>query len=210
MQLPFTIAQFFEVMSQYNRAVWPMQYGLYFSALLAVALLVWRRDYSDRVISVILSLLWLWTGIAYHLMFFTSINPAAFIFAAIYLAGAAAFFRAGMLKKQMRFNSTDPFRRVTGIILLIYSLLIYPLLSTFLGHAYPYMPTFGLPCPTTIFSVGMLCFLARPYPRYILLAPLAWSAIGTQAAFLFGVYQDLGLLVAGLVAVILMMRSKQV
>lgn len=208
MELPFTTAQFFEVMSQYNRAVWPMQFGLYFSALLAVGFLVWRRSYSDRSISLILSLLWLWTGIAYHLIFFTSINPAAFVFAAIYLAGAVVFFREGVLKKQMKFDSTAPLRHITGIILLTYSLLIYPLLSTFLGHAYPFMPTFGLPCPTTIFSVGMLCFLTRPYPRYILLAPLAWSVIGTQAAFLFGVYQDLGLLVAGLVAVLLMLRSK--
>jgi hypothetical protein len=48
-----------------------------------------------------------------------------------------------------------------------------------------------LPCPTTIFTIGVLCFLATPHPRYVLLTPILWSVVGTQAAFLFGVHQDL-------------------
>lgn len=208
MELPFTTAQFFDVMGQYNQAVWPMQFGLTLLALIAVGLLVWRRGYSDRAIAAILGLLWLWTGIAYQLLFFTTINQAAFVFTAIYLAGAAAFFWAGVARGRMRFSATAPLRRAAGLVLLTYALLVYPALSALLGHAYPMTPTFGLPCPTTIFSIGMLCFLATPYPRYPLLAPIAWSAIGSQAAFLFGIYQDLGLLLAGVIGVLLMWRAK--
>src|SRR5690606_31807492 len=60
--------------------------------------------------------------------------------------------------------------------------------------------TFGLPCPTTLFTVGLLAFLARPYPAYVLAVPLLWSAVGTSAAFGLGMYEDLGLIAAGLIA----------
>jgi hypothetical protein len=67
-----------------------------------------------------------------------------------------------------------------------------------LGRAFPQIPTFGLPCPTTIFTIGMLAFLSSPFPRYVFAIPIAWALVGTQAALLFGIYEDLGLLAAGL------------
>jgi hypothetical protein len=54
----------------------------------------------------------------------------------------------------------------------------------------------------------MLCFLKKPYPRYVLMAPVLWSVIGVQAAVLFGVYQDLGLLISAIVGIYLMVKSK--
>jgi hypothetical protein len=209
MNPPFTTEQFFEVMAQYNQAVWPMQLGLNLLAIIAIGLLICWRPYSGRSISAILAILWVWTGIAYHLIYFTTINKAAFAFGGIFLAGAGAFLWAGSIKAKMEFTSTVIIRRVLGIFLVVFSLVIYPLLSVMLGHGYPYMPTFGLPCPTTIFTIGMLCFVATPHPRYVLVAPILWSAVGTQAAFLFGVYQDLALLVSGLIGVLLIFQSKK-
>jgi hypothetical protein len=46
----------------------------------------------------------------------------------------------------------------------------------------------------------------RAWPLFI--APVLWSLIGLQAAFLFGVYPDLGLGVAGLAGVALALRSR--
>ena len=208
MKPPFTTEQFFEVMALYNEAMWPMQLVLNLLAIVAIGLLIWHRTYSDRLIAAILALLWVWTGTAYHLMYFTTINTAAFAFGAICLAGASAFLWTGVIRGQMAFAPTTALRSVLGVVLVAFSLVIYPILSSLLGHSYPAMPTFGLPCPTTIFTVGMLCFLSKPYPRYILAAPILWSIIGAQAAFLFGVYQDLGLLAAGIVGIYLIVRSK--
>src|SRR5665647_2806931 len=64
-----------------------------------------------------------------------------------------------------------------------------------LGHHYPAAPTFGLPCPTTIFTFGVLLMAARPLPWLVLVAPMVWAAIGAAAAFSLGVTQDIGLLV---------------
>lgn len=209
MNPPFTTEQFFEIIEQYNLAVWPMQFVLNLLALVAVALLIRHRASSDRAISSILAILWAWTGIAYHLLFFTNINKAAYAFGMLCLAGAGAFLWAGVIKKQLEFASTVTYRRVLGIVLLVFSLGIYPILSELFGHGYPATPTFGLPCPSTIFTIGMLCFLTTPYPRYVYIAPVLWSVIGSQAAFLFGVYQDLGLLAGGIIGVFLMIKSKQ-
>jgi len=207
MNLPFTVNQFFDVFRQYNEAVWPAQIVLILLAIVAVGLCIWRRPHTDRLISGILGLLWAWTGIAYHLIYFTAINKAAFGFGAVFLVGSGAFVWAGVVKGQLAFTSTKTIGRILGGILVAYALLVYPALSVMLGHSYPTMPTFGLPCPTTIFTIGMLCFLAAPFPRYILVAPILWSAVGSQAAFLFGVYADFGLLVAGIVAVYLLAES---
>lgn len=209
MKLPFTPEQFFDVFRQYNEAIWPTQLALNLLALAAIALLVWRRPYSDRLISAVLALLWAWTGIAYHLIFFTAINQAAVAFGAVFLTGSGAFLWAGVVKGQLAFASSRTSHRILGGVLIVFAVVAYPALAELLGHGCPAMPTFGVPCPTTIFTIGVLCFLAAPFPRNVLAAPVLWAAIGSQAAFLLGVYQDLGLLVAGIMAGYLILVARK-
>ena len=58
-------------------------------------------------------------------------------------------------------------------------------------------PTFGLPCPTTIFTIGILGLSIRPIPLRVIIVPIVWSIIGVQAAFLLNIWPDLVLGVAG-------------
>lgn len=201
MNLPFTQAQFFEVFARYNEGVMPLQIALVLLGLSAFGALMVRRADSDRVIAAILCALWLWTGIVYHLMYFREVNPAAWIFGAASIAAAALFAWAGLVRRALVFDGESRARRITGHALIAYALVGYPLLSAIVGRTYPEMPTFGVPCPTTIFTIGMLAFLARPVPRYVFFVPVAWAMIGSTAAFPVGVYEDLGLLVAGLAGV---------
>jgi hypothetical protein len=63
---------------------------------------------------------------------------------------------------------------------------------------------FGVtPCPTTIFTFGVLLLSARPLPALLLVIPLAWAAIGGSAAVLLGVREDLTLTAAAAIAVML-------
>lgn len=201
MSLPFTPDEFLGVFGRYNEAVWPAQLVLHMMSVACVAALPLRGKLASRLICAALALLWAWAGLAYHLQYFADINPAAWLFAALFVAGAAIFAWEGVLHGRLRFAFADTPRCALGFGLLAYALLVYPLLSISLGHAYPTMPTFGLPCPTTIFTIGMLAFLGAPYPRYVLAVPLGWVVIATQAAFLFGMYEDLGLLAAGVAGI---------
>jgi hypothetical protein len=64
------------------------------------------------------------------------------------------------------------------------------------------------PCPTTLFTIGVLAFLVPSSPRSPLVVPVLWCFIGAQAAFLLGVTQDLALIVAGAFGWVLLARSK--
>jgi hypothetical protein len=201
MSLPFTQAQFLEVLGRYNEDLMPLQLALFLVGLSAFGALVVRRADSDRVISAILAGLWTWMGIVYHLTYFREVNPAATLFGAAFLAAAGIFAWTGVVRGRLVFDSGSRARRIAGHALIAYALVAYPILSAMLGRAFPEVPTFGLPCPTTIFTLGMLAFLAAPFPRYVFAIPLGWAFIGAQAAFLLGVHEDLGLLAAGLAGV---------
>ncbi len=209
MQLPFTTEQFFGVFRDYNTALYPAQFLLFGLAVVAIVLVVVPRRWSGVGISGILAVLWAWLGIAYHLCFFTAINPLAYGFAALSLAGSFAFLWQGVIRRKLDFRMTRGTHTVIGIVLVIYALAIYPAWSVYSGHTYPELPTFGLPCPTTLFTLGLLAFLARPYPRGPLVVPVLWASIGGQAAFLLGVPQDTGLLVAGVIGLVLMMEANK-
>ncbi len=54
------------------------------------------------------------------------------------------------------------------------------------------------PCPTTIFTLGLLMLADRAVPIRLLAIPMIWALIGSSAAVLIGMPEDLDLLTAGL------------
>ena len=201
MQLPFTIEQFFGVFRLYNSTVWPAQVLLVLLAVLAIVFIALRRPWSGAAVSAILALLWVWIGVAYHLAFFARINPVAYGFGALSIAGGVLFAWHGVICRRFEFAFDRSFRTGVGVTLLAFALVVYPLWSTLAGHGYPELPTFGLPCPTTIFTIGVLALASGTRLRAVLAVPILWSLVGGQAAFLLDVKPDLGLLVAGVAAV---------
>jgi hypothetical protein len=199
--LPFTREQFFDVFARYNEGVLPLQLALFLLGLSAFFALAVRRPGSDRVVSAILAVLWAWMALVYHFGYFAPLNPAAWLFGAAFLLGAAAFAWAGVVRGRLVFDGESRARRIAGHALIAYALVGYPLASLLAGREYPELPTFGLPCPTAIFTIGMLAFLSGRFPRYVLAVPIAWAFIGAQAALLMAVYEDIGLFLAGLVGV---------
>ena len=208
MQLPFTVEQFFGAFRAYNLAVWPAQIALLALAVTAVVLLFVPKPWSAIGISLILACLWTWVGLAYHLAFFARINPLAYAFAALSVAAAIIFVWHGVIRRRLEFRWNVSFRTICGLALLVFALLLYPAWSSLSGHNYPAFPTFGLPCPTTIFTIGVFGFAAAPYPRSPIVIPVLWCFVGAQAAFLLGVHADLGLIGACLVGMLLLAKSR--
>jgi hypothetical protein len=206
MQLPFSVEQFFGVFRLYNTAVWPAQIFLLLLAVLAIAFIGLRRPWSGAAASAILALLWLWLGAAYHLAFFAAVNPLAYGFAVLSIVGGVMFAWQGVVRRRLEFAFGKSLRTAIGVALLAFALVAYPVWATLAGHGYPELPTFGLPCPTTIFTVGLLALASSTSLRAVLCVPILWSLVGSQAAFLLDVRPDLGLLVAGTVAIALFVR----
>jgi hypothetical protein len=194
--LPFTANQFLAVMADYNVAAWPVPPILWLGAVANVVLLALRGPAASRVVSAFLAMLWLWMAMAYHLAFFARVNAAAPIFAALFGAAAVLFAWHGVIRRRLVFRMDTSTATLAGLGLVVLALVGYPLLALSAGHAYPAAPTFGLPCPTTLYTVGILAMLRRPYPRTPLLMPLAWSLFATSAAWQLGMAEDYTLLLA--------------
>ncbi|MDF2446008.1 MAG: hypothetical protein K0S46_1244 [Moraxellaceae bacterium] len=204
--LPFTPAQFFERFAAYHAAVGPLP--LLLTALGAGVLwLVLRAPArAGRPAALFLALLWGWAGLVYHLGFFWRINPAAPLFAALCVGAALLFLRLGVRQGALHFAEAGAVSRGAGAALAVFALVLYPALGPVFGHAFPAAPSFGLPCPATLYTFGLLLMAARPVPRALLVLPTLWAGIGGSAAFLLGVTQDYALLAMPVVAAWLLLR----
>ena len=208
--LPFTRQDFLDLFATYNDSVWPAQplaYGLGAVAMLALA---GGSPLGKRLALGLLGAMWLWTGIAYHWLFFAEINPAAVAFALLFgLQGAAFLAAAGAAKPGFDVGDLRSSSTTLGAALVAYAFVVYPLIDLLMGH-WPRMPAFGIsPCPVTLFTLGLL-LLARPRPPlHLWVIPVLWSLIGGTAAFLLGIVQDWVLLAAGPAALIVAYLPKQ-
>ena len=171
MELPFSRLEFLLVFLNYNESIWPAQLFATAFGIVAVALL-----------------------------FFSAINAAGYLFGALFVIAALIFFVEGTVRNRIRFEISADIRGWCASALIAYGLVIYPLLGLLATNPYPETPLFGVvPCPTTIFTLGLLT--VAKHPRSILLgvAPVLWAAMGGTAAFLLDVPQDWALFIAGLV-----------
>lgn len=208
MQLPFTVEQFFDVFRAYNTTVWPTQVVLVLLAVLAIAFVAVRRPWSSAAVSAILALFWCWLGVAYHFAFFASINPLAHGFAALSVVGGLMFAWHGVVRRRLEFAFARNLRSAIAVALMAFALVVYPVWATMAGHPYPELPTFGLPCPTTLFTIGVLALASGAGIRAVLVVPFLWSLVGGQAAFLLDVRPDLALFAASVVAAVLLLRPR--
>jgi hypothetical protein len=205
MRLPFSKEDFFDVFAAYNSASWPAVVALWVASVLASVSLLSSRRSHDRWISGLLAVHWAWSAVAYHVAFFTRINPAAWLFAATFLLQALLFLWSGVIRGRLSFMGARTTWTAIGWFLVVYALL-YPAINAVEHGSVLKIPTFGLPCPTTIFTAGLL-LLAAPHSRTLAIIPIVWSVIGGSAAFLLGVSADYVLLVAGVALAVFELQS---
>jgi Family of unknown function (DUF6064) len=208
--LPFTREQFLGIFADYNLAVWPAQVVAYVLGLIVVAALLRPSTSRHKLVAGALAAMWVWTGVAYHAIFFARINPVALFFGALFVVQGALFIIAGVAGRRLVFGHAAGPGAALGWLLVVYAAVLYPLLGQTTGHPYPTQPMFGItPCPVTLFTFGVLLLTSAPVPRWLLVVPLVWSLVGGSAAFLLGVPQDWPLLFGGLTIVWLVLRDRR-
>src|SRR5688572_5283922 len=164
-------------------------------ASLAAVTLVWRSSrHSSRALTLFLGVLWLWNAAAYHAFLFTRVNPAAWGFAGLFAFQAVLLFRAAR-RDDLQYFRCHGWQRSAATLLVVYAF-AYPLLTIVFGHDYPNAPTFGVPCPTAILTIGLLLSLRGSVPPSLILVPVLWSIVGGSAAILLAVPADYVLLAA--------------
>ncbi len=207
MNLPFTTEQFFEVFGQYNNFTWMFMILFYIAAIVCLYLIYKKSESASKFTLWLLAVLWLWMGIVYHLTFFSPINKAAYLFGAFFII-------QGLLLARVTFkqNISLAFKKNgytwTGIFFIIFALILYPVIGMLAGHSFPKAPMFGVPCPTTIFTLGIFLLSVNRFPKHLLIIPVIWSMIGFFAATNLGVPQDYMLLISAIISTALIIYKK--
>ncbi|MCE9661699.1 MAG: DUF6064 family protein [Burkholderiales bacterium] len=205
--LPFTHQQFVFVFALYNGVIWPLQWLAQAMGVGMLVLLAWPSPLRDRMNVLALAAMWIWTGLVYHVAFFSLINPASTLFGAAFALEGLLLAEAAW-HRRLVFGRAKGLRRALGWALLIYSVALYPALGLLLGERALDLPAFGLtPCPVALTTLGLL-MLAGSAPVWLYVIPVAWALIGGSAAVLLHMPQDWPLLLAPLLLVVLVLRER--
>ena len=192
--LPFTAEQFYQVFAVYNEVLWPAVVTWWLVTLAAVAA-AWQSPATGRWLMWLLALTWAWNALVYHAWLFSAINPAAWGFAVLFLIQAGLLASASRRPARPLFFVARGWRQLLGIALTVYAFL-YPFLTMAAGHRFPATPTFGVPCPTAILTIGLLLTMPEP-PARLTIIPALWALVGGSAAYLLQIPTDYVLLGAG-------------
>ena len=209
MKMPFTTQQFFSVFENYNASVFPIQLVFLFFGILAVYSTLSEKSGRNKIIGGLLVLIWIWIGITYHIIFFASINPAAYVFGGLFILQGIFFYIETFVRKNLVFKYTGSAKGFLAVVFILFGLIIYPVIGFYLVGSVLKTISFGLPCPSTIVTFGFLMLTVKKFPWYLLVIPSLWALIGTAAAVKFGVYQDYIMIVAAVVANIYLIRSRK-
>ena len=207
--MPFTANEFLDVFAAYNQAVWPFAAILWLLTTAGVRRR-WSqaRRYRHRCPDFCLP----GTGCGPASCITRGSSPPSILppgcSLRCSLRRVSCSSRSDLSARQA-VDGAGSARRVVSSLLIVYSL-IYPVVVWADGFVYPRMPTFGVPCPTVLLTIGVLLAMSRP-SVLLSVIPVGWSLIAGTAAWLFGVHADFVLPAAGGVLVVdLILRRSHV
>jgi hypothetical protein len=148
-------------------------------------------------------------GWVYHIGFFSEINEASFVFGIIFILQGILLLISTFFGKKLVFAFNPQTKDYIAYFFIVFGLLIYPVIGYFVEGSIYRTIAIGLPCPTTILTFGFFMLTIDRFPKYLLIIPSLWAIIGLSAAFNFGVYQDLMLIISAITADIFLFRRKR-
>ena len=182
--LLFSQRTYGSLVASYNAEIWPLQAMLV--ALGLMALVVAARSRSPlhaRLVWLLLGGAWCWVAWAFHLRRFSTINWAAEYLAWVFALQGMALLWAGVMRPGLSFEPRSPARSVLGLGIVAVALLAWPLLGLMLGRPWAQAESFGSSAdPTAIATLGFLTLAPRA-PGWLIVIPLAVSALGLALAW---------------------------
>ncbi|MBS1177288.1 MAG: putative rane protein [Proteobacteria bacterium] len=207
--LMFSPRIYWRLFESLNLAFWPLQAGIVLAGLAWLGW-VWRdggtpgRSAARSALSA-LALGWALTGWAFLWHRLAPIHWLAGYIAPLFLLQAAALLALAVHGAVQGHH--DRLRRVAGLALLLWALLLHPLLAGLSGRPWTQAEFGGLAAdPTVIATLGLLLLLRGPRGpmRALWALPLAWCMLSAATLWTMGSAQGwvpcAVLLLAGLAA----------
>lgn len=206
--IPFTREVFFGLFGPYNEAIWPAQAVAYLLCLAALWAAFRPFPGRGRLIAAILAAAWFWTGVAYHMLFFARINFAAGAFGLLFVLQGLLFLLTGAARGRLAFRITSDIGGWAGLAVIAVATVAYPLTG---DQEWPRIALVGVaPCPTVLFTFGMLLLAEGRVPWHLLAIPVLWSLVGGSAALALDIPQDIALPAVALLTVAIVIRKNRV
>lgn len=203
--LSFSTGDFLLVLESYNLSIWPLQIFAYILIIVALFFSSKSTNYAPKIVLSVLSFLWLFNGIVFNYLFWAPSHIFGYIFGLCCVIQGILFLYS-IKRSDITLGNSIKTYTIVGILFVIYAAIGYQIFGYYLGHIYPkYFPVGLVPCPTTILTFGIFLIIRNiPIKYYVI--PLIISLGGFLAAY-NGIYEDVGLIIAGILGTILLIRS---
>ena len=208
MKTPFTTVQFFSVFENYNHSIFPIQIIIFLLGVCALFAIGSTIKQKDKFVAGFLAFLWLWIGIVYHIAFFSGINKVAYGFGVLFILQGLFLTWEGVLLFNLKFVFKNSVQAYFGYFFILYGLIIYPFIGYLIEQNLSRTISIGLPCPTIILTFGFFLLCDKKFSKYLLVIPSLWAVIGISTALNLGVYQDVVMLVAAIIAGVFLLTRK--
>ncbi len=178
---------FWNIIGDYNQATWVWQCAI--MALVVTGLIAAWRGRETWLLKTALGIANLFIGIVFFLLHGT--EPIQTWFAApLFIAMGLLFVREAAV------HSDDKFDRPGKVQWILWGLVAaYPLVSLFIGHSWPEIVVWIMPCPVA--SASIVAYSGYTRKNRLLLGLMAlWGLTGIKA-FFFDAMEDTILLVCG-------------
>jgi hypothetical protein len=211
MSIPFTFDEFLEMLARFNTGWWPMHLVMYALAFASIYFAIRKTRWSAKVVTGILVFFWIWVGTVFNLLCFSRLYPMAYIFVVLYYLEGIILTWVGFVGKKLSYSVKADLFGVTGAIMIIYALIGYPLIGYVTGRGPDHLLYTGMmPCPTAIFTLGLLLWAEKPIPKIVFVIPVVYALTGFVPVIL-GIVEDIGLIAGGiLTAILLLYRDRKV
>ena len=216
-----TSEEFWHLIHRYDAAIFPVQFVFSAAAIVLLVFIVKRPSAKlNRWVNIFLMVCYLWIGVLFFLVYNAELSAQMRYFQPILMFIIAMLFGLDIFMKKSSFElPAAPWERGLVLSFLAYSIIGYPLIGWALGHPYLvqlsrsssiWVPIFGVyPCPTTVFSVTLVAAALPRGDRKVMIPLLFWALFSIMGPPVrnYGVYEDIGLFLAGVYGLIRLIRT---
>ena len=214
------VDDFFNTLQTYNETFVPMFIITLVLSVIAVFLAFRKSKYSDKSTAAILGFLYLWSGLAFFILFFGSVDVEVFglrlsgmwyLSGILFVAQSILILFFGVIKSSLSFRFVWGLHGFAGALLVVYAMVIYPIVGFLTGFIYPRYPVFGIaPCPVTIFTFGLLQWSDKKTPLLVAIIPLVHALTGILPILVYSIWADVGLFFSGVIGFpLILMRNRK-
>lgn len=185
---------FWNVIGNYNKLTWAVQFVLFVLLIFAMILSYMRK--VKWAAKFLLGITNLFIGIVFFAWHGTE-RIQKFFALPLYLLCSSLFLFESWRNRD---DVIEKPNRIQAILLILY--LLYPIVSILLGNSFPQMVTYIMPCPVISLSIAVYAGYRRK--NKVLLALLTiWGLTGIKSV-IFNAYKDVILLICGLYGIMLL------